>query len=201
MIKNIVFDMGKVLVGYDTMRVCRQYMEDEEDRELVCTAVFVSPEWLLLDMGVISEEEALNRICKRLPVRLHEKARLCMEHWPDYCMWPIEGMEEIIKNLKGKGYGIYLCSNASMRLPKLYKKVIPGIEYFDGVIFSASVKCIKPQRQIYEILFSRFGLKPEECFFVDDMQLNIDGARECGMDGYCFEDGDIEKLKGVLYGL
>lgn len=201
MIKNIVFDMGKVLVGYDTMRVCRQYMEDEEDRELVCTAVFVSPEWLLLDMGVISEEEALDRICKRLPVRLHEKARLCMEHWPDYCMWPIEGMEEIIKNLKGKGYGIYLCSNASMRLPKLYKKVIPGIEYFDGVIFSASVKCIKPQRQIYEILFSRFGLKPEECFFVDDMQLNIDGARECGMDGYCFEDGDIEKLKGVLYGL
>ena len=201
MIKNIVFDMGKVLVGYDTMRVCRQYMEDEEDRELVCTAVFVSPEWLLLDMGVISEEEALDRICKRLPVRLHEKARLCMEHWPDYCMWPIEGMEEIIKNLKGKGYGIYLCSNASMRLPKLYKKVIPGIEYFDGVIFSASVKCIKPQRQIYEILFSRFGLKPEECFFVDDMQLNIDGARECGMDGYCFDDGDIEKLKGVLYGL
>ena len=201
MIKNIVFDMGKVLVGYDTMRVCRQYMEDEEDRELVCTAVFVSPEWLLLDMGVISEEEALDRICKRLPARLHEKARLCMEHWPDYCMWPIEGMEEIIKNLKGKGYGIYLCSNASMRLPKLYKKVIPGIEYFDGVIFSASVKCIKPQRQIYEILFSRFGLKPEECFFVDDMQLNIDGARKCGMDGYCFEDGDIEKLKGVLYGL
>ena len=96
---------------------------------------------------------------------------------------------------------IYLCSNASMRLPDMYKKVIPGIRHFDGVLFSAPEKCIKPQRQIYEALFSRFCLKPEECFFVDDLQLNIDGARECGMDGYCFADGDIEKLKGVLYGL
>lgn len=201
MIKNIVFDMGNVLVAYDSMRVCRQFIEDEQDRETVCTAIFVSPEWIFLDMGVISEEEALKKIIKRLPKRLHEKAKLCMERWPDYCMWPIEGMEELIKNLKERGYGIYLCSNASMRLPDMYKKVIPGIQYFDGVLFSAPEKCIKPQRQIYEALFSRFSLKPEECFFVDDLQLNIDGARECGMDGYCFADGDIEKLKGVLYGL
>lgn len=49
--------------------------------------------------------------------------------------------------------------------------------------------------------FARFGLRSEECFFIDDLQLNIDGARACGMDGYCFADGDIAKLREVLDGL
>ncbi len=71
MIKNIVFDMGKVLVAYDSMRVCQYFIEDEADRELVHTAVFISPEWVLLDMGVITDEAALKRICGRLPERLH----------------------------------------------------------------------------------------------------------------------------------
>ena len=62
MIKNIVFDMGKVLVGYDADRVCSHFMDNEEEKKAVCTSVFVSPEWLMLDMGVISEEEALQRM-------------------------------------------------------------------------------------------------------------------------------------------
>lgn len=201
MIKNIVFDMGKVLVGYDAMRVCEHYIEDPQDRELVCREIFASQEWLLLDMGVMPEEMAFERICGRLPERLHEEARLCFGHWHEYCMDRIEEMEPVVKRLKEQGYGIYLCSNASIRLLDCYRKVIPGIEYFDGILFSAAEKCIKPQREIYERLFSRFGLKPEECFFIDDVQLNIDGAKACGMDGYCFADGDIGKLKTVLDGL
>ena len=54
MIKNIVFDMGKVLVGYDADKVCSHFMDNEEEKKAVCTSVFVSPEWLMLDMGVIS---------------------------------------------------------------------------------------------------------------------------------------------------
>ena len=67
MIKNIVFDMGNVLVRYDSMRTCRQFMEDEEERNLVNTSVFVSPEWIFLDMGVISEDQALKKMQARLP--------------------------------------------------------------------------------------------------------------------------------------
>lgn len=201
MIKNIVFDMGKVLVGYDAMRVCRHYMEDPHDQEQVCTALFVSPEWIFMDMGVMPEEMALAKVCGRLPQRLHGAARQCLEHWHEYCMNSITEMEPVIRGLKEQGYGIYLCSNASLRLLDCYRKVIPGIAYFDGVLFSAAEKCIKPQREIYERLFERFHLKPEECFFIDDLQLNIDGAKACGMEGYCFADGDIGKLKKVLEGL
>ena len=53
---------------------------------------------------------------------------------------------------------------------------------------------MKPQKEMYAHLFERFHLKPEECFFVDDLQNNIDGARAVGMDGYCLADGDLKKL-------
>ena len=99
--------------------------------------------------------------------------------------------------LKSMGYGIYLCSNASVRLLECYR-IIPGIECFDGILFSAEVKCIKPQKEMYQHLFDRFQLKPEECFFIDDVMVNIEGARACGMDGYCFADGDEAALRAAL---
>ena len=69
---------------------------------------------------------------------------------------------------------------------------------FDGLLFSAQVKCIKPQKEIYQIFFDRFGLAPADCFFIDDLQRNIDAARACGMEGWTFRSGDVGELKKVL---
>ncbi len=199
MIRNLVFDMGNVLVFYDSFRVVRHFVKDEEQARSVNTSVFVSPEWLMLDMGVMAEDEALRRMQGRLKTdNEKEAARLCLEHWHEYCMWPVPGMEELVTDLKRDGYGLYLCSNASLRMLKCYGDVIPGIRLFDGVLFSAEVKCMKPQKEMYRHLFDRFGLRPEECFFVDDQPLNIEGGRACGMDGYCFADGEAETLKKVI---
>ena len=198
MIKNIVFDMGKVLVHYNADMVCRHFIEDEEERKAVRMAVFESHEWLFLDMGVISEEEALKKMQERLDTEHAKKmAALCLEHWHEYNMWPDPEMGEVVRRFKEKGYGIYLCSNASLRLLTCYN-IIPGIEYFDGILFSAEVKCIKPQKEMYCHLFERFQLNPEECFFIDDMPLNIEGAKACGMEGYCYADGDVVRLKEFL---
>ncbi|MEY8355679.1 HAD family phosphatase [Lachnospiraceae bacterium 54-53] len=199
MIKNIVFDMGKVLVNYEGDRVCRHFMEDEAERKAVSSAVFDSQEWLFLDMGLIPEEEALKRMQAHLETdHAREMAALCLKHWHEYNMFPREDMGELVAWLKEEGYGIYLCSNASLRLLECFRTVIPGIEHFDGILFSAEVKCIKPQREMYGHLFERFHLKPEECFFIDDLSMNVEGARACGMDGYCFADGDAGRLKEYL---
>ena len=198
MIKNVVFDMGKVLIYYESMRACRHFIDNEADQKAVCAAVFDSPEWVLLDMGVISEEEGFRKMCARLPERLHEAAKQCFDNWDKYCMWKNEEMEALVRELKAKGYGLYVCSNASIRLPSCYKAVIPAVECFDGLLFSAEVKCIKPQKEMYEHFFRRFGLKPEECYFIDDLPMNIEGARACGMDGHCFADGSVENLRKDL---
>ena len=87
MIKNIVFDMGQVLVSYVGNLVCQIYIEDEQERKDVSTSVFVSPEWILLDMGVMSEETALRKMQERLDTeRKREQAEWCFRHWHEYNM-------------------------------------------------------------------------------------------------------------------
>ncbi|MEE0818028.1 MAG: HAD family phosphatase [Coprococcus catus] len=198
MIKNIVFDMGNVLVAYDGRKVCKHYIKDKKDRKRVFTAIFQSPEWVYLDMGMIPEEQAVDQMCARLPKRLHEAARLCMRDWHLYNMKPIKAMIPVIQDLKARGFKLYICSNASLRLPMCYQELLPEVDSFDGILFSAEEKLLKPQKEIYERLFEKFNIKPEECYFIDDLQLNIDGAAACGMKGYCFADGNVEKLQKAL---
>ncbi len=198
MIKNIVFDMGRVLVDYEGDKVCKLYIEDEAERRAVTATVFDSQEWLFLDMGLLTEEDALKRMQARLDTdHAKEMAALCFLKWHEVNMKPNKEMGKVVADLKNQGYGIYLCSNASVRLLTCYQ-MIPGIEHFDGILFSAEVKCIKPQKEMYEQFFERFDLNPEECFFIDDLPMNIEGAKSCNMDGYCFADGDIERLKEAL---
>ncbi len=199
MIKNIVFDMGKVLTDYQSDAVARHFIEDEKERKEVVESVFQSQEWVLLDKGVITHQEALARMQARLSApHAKEMAALCLAHWHEYNMKPNEKMGAVVRDLKKRGFGIYLCSNASLRLLECYRQVIPAIDCFDGILFSSQEKCIKPEKEIYERLFEKFSLKPEECFFIDDLEANIQGARACGMDGYCFADQNVEKLKKVL---
>ena len=68
MIKNIVFDMGKVLLDYESMRACRHFLENEDDQKLVCSAVFDSHEWILLDMAAGSRKAVLRALAGILHV-------------------------------------------------------------------------------------------------------------------------------------
>lgn len=198
MIKNIVFDMGKVLMDYEPVKVCRQFTDREEDVALMEKELFSSREWVLLDQGTITEEEAMERVKRRLPdERLRTLVEDCMQHWHEYNISPKPGMEALVTELKEKGFGIYLCSNASLRL-RVYENRLPGIEYFDGTLVSAEEHLLKPDPAIYERLFEKYSLQPEECFFIDDIEANIEGAGQCGMAGYCFADGDVEKLRQYL---
>ena len=91
MIKHIVFDMGQVLVSYVGDLVCQKCIEDEQERKEVSTSVFVSPEWILLDMGVMPEEEALKKMQDRLDTEhKRDMAAWCFWHWHEYNMRPKE---------------------------------------------------------------------------------------------------------------
>ena len=92
------------------------------------------------------------------------------------------GMAELVRELKGSGYGIYLLSNASIRQHEYWPR-IPASRFFDGTLISADHHVIKPQPEIYRLCLERFGLKAEECIFVDDMAHNVEGAVFCGVCG------------------
>jgi putative hydrolase of the HAD superfamily len=138
-----------------------------------------------MDRGTLCEETAEPLMCQRLPEHLHSAVHSLVSEW-DNPMLPIAGMAELVEELKEKGYGIYLLSNASVRQHDYWPRV-PGSEFFDGTLISADEKIMKPQPEIYRLCMQRFGLKPEECMFIDDVQANVDGAVACGIAGVVFK--------------
>ena len=161
MIRNIVFDMGNVLIHWKPERFLERAGIPEEDRPLILKEVFGSVEWIQLDRGSVSSEEALAAMCRRLPERLHAPARDLAQNWWRTSLLPVEGMADLVRELKALGYGVYLLSNAKTDLPQ-YFDLIPGSECFDGRVVSADWKLLKPQPEIYETLFREYGLRRED---------------------------------------
>ena len=198
MIKNIVFDMGNVLLWFDRDRFLDAVGAEGEDRKILMNNVYLSVEWARMDRGSMTEAEAAASMCTHVPERLHEKVHLLVDQW-DRPIYPVEGMAQLVRDLKTAGYGIYLLSNASYRQHEYWPRV-PGSKFFDGTLISADVKLMKPQREIYDLLCSKFSLKPEECVFIDDSAANIEGAEVAGMRGIVFHgeaDEAREKLRAL----
>lgn len=196
MIRNIVFDMGNVLIHWRPALFVERMAIPEEDRPALLREVFGSVEWIQMDRGTLSFEEGLGAICRRLPALLRGPARELTLDWWRHWLLPVEGMAELVRELKALGYGVYLLSNAKEDLPRYFDR-IPGSECFDGRIVSADWKLLKPQPEIYRTLLREYDLQAEECFFIDDLNINIEGARFVGMDGAIF-DGDLPRLRQAL---
>lgn len=195
MIKHILFDMGQVLIRFDPQYFIRKLGIQGDDALLLIREVFRSVQWVQMDRGTLCEETAFKIIASRLPPRLHDAA------WKLMCMWDrpileVEGMYDLVAELKEKGYGLYLLSNASVRQHDYWPR-IPASRFFDGTLISADVKVIKPQPEIYRLCLEKFGLKAEECFFIDDSPANIEGAANCGIAGAVFH-GDTALLRSQL---
>ena len=185
MIRHIIFDMGGVLREWNPDKFLNSCGLPPEDRDLLMREIFQGVEWPMQDFGLITEEETLERVCRRIPERLYSAAEKLILHWEDLSE-PIPGMADAIGRLKARDYGIWLLSNASRRHGEYWGK-IPGSEYFDGLVISAFEGVLKPDLTMYRTILKRFGLKAEECIFTDDMPVNVAGALAAGMDGIVFK--------------
>lgn len=194
-ITTVVFDMGGVLIDFDAKRSLSTHF-DTEYHNLINEKTFASETWKLMDKGDIEVEEAIEIMCRDIPSELHDEVKkMILDHEGE--MPPIEEMYGIVKELKEKGYKIYLLSNCPMWFFD-FKKCVPAFSFFDGFIVSAKYNLIKPGKEIYNVLFSEFSLEAPECFFIDDSPANIATAKELGMNAHCFSDKDFIKLRSAL---
>lgn len=196
MIQNIVFDMGQVLIHWYPALFTDQFELSEEDKKRLVEESICKPEWSAMDEGTLSLEQGLERICARLPEHLHPYADQLVNHWWEINLCPMEGMAELLSELKGRGYGLYVLSNAAVSFHKYFHQ-IPGARYFDGVYVSADHLLLKPYQEIYHSFLNTFSLKAENCFFIDDREENIVGANRVGMKGTVYQ-GDVASLRRAL---
>ena len=197
-VRNLVLDMGNVLLTWEPKTFALRAAGNEPDAEILYTALFDTPEWHLHDAGQITEEELLGIALSRTPQRLHERLKLLLDQWPRW-MSPIPGADSFTQRAREAGLGLYLLSNAGTRFPEALKERAFYCR-FHGMVVSAHEKVSKPDPRVYEILCERYALLPRECLFVDDLIENVDGAVKAGMAAHQF-DGDYKKVEDRLRSL
>ena len=193
MIKNIVFDMGNVLFNFKPSEYIRRLGYTGRDAELLEAEVFLTPEWSATDRGTLKPPQAAQLLAQRVPEHLKAAVEPLVCHWWEGDLMPVPGMGDLIRELKSNGYRIYLLSNASRYIYE-YCHRLPAADCFEGLLVSADWLMAKPQHEIYEKLYARFDLIPDECFFVDDRVDNVEVAQLTGMHATVFR-GDVSRLR------
>lgn len=199
MIKNIVFDVGNVLVEWDPQKALRELGIDGEDMEAVLDATVRSDVWNESDRSTLSDEELLSRMIGNAP-GYEEKIRQLWEH-VQLAIWQFDYSRAWINRLKENGYRVYILSNYSKYA---YEKTIEALSFLedvDGALFSYEVHQIKPEPEIYLSLLQRFHLNAEECVFLDDRKENVEAARQQGICGIQFHSYEQAVAELQRYGV
>ena len=186
MIKNVVFDIGNVLAVFAWKEFYDNFGYSEEINEKLANATVRSTLWNELDRGKMTDEELLEGFIANDP-SIEGQIRQVFEDITnmilryDYAIpW--------LKELKGRGYGVYYISNFSHRAHIQCAEALDFLKEMQGGILSYQEKVIKPSPEIYQLFLARYGLKARECVFLDDTPANVEAAQKEGMKGIIFRD-------------
>jgi epoxide hydrolase-like predicted phosphatase len=181
MIKNIVFDLGNVLISFKPADYFVKNNYSTNIINKILTDIFGSEEWLKLDNGDISTPEAINSIALKSSLKKEEITHIF--NLRTELMFPLDQNVRILPDLKKRGFKLYFLSNFPL---DIFEEINTGyyfFSHFDGGIISSEVKFSKPDIRIYEILVEKYSLIPQECIYIDDIEINVKGAESLGMIG------------------
>lgn len=181
MIRNLIFDLGGVLVRWQPEEFIRQTLGDTPRAEAVCRAVFESTIWPEVDRGTISEAEGAADVLKRHPDMADEIAALF--HGYKKYLVPLEENVVLLREMKSRGYRVYLLSNVGDAVWSYVRERDDHLRLFDGQILSFQEGTIKPEAEIYRRLLERYQLVAAESLFIDDRAENIEAAAVQGIRG------------------
>jgi putative hydrolase of the HAD superfamily len=142
-----------------------------------------------LETGRLTEAAFLKELEDELaadlgrPFEVHGFGERYLEH-----LDPNPRMIDYMRELRGLGYKMAICTNNIREWEKLWRAKLPIDEIFDAVVDSAFVGFRKPEPQIYEITLDRLGVDAPTALFIDDLELNCTAARELGMTAVWFRD-------------
>lgn len=186
MIKNIIFDVGKVLVSYEPDEYMKSMGLADEVRAAINGAMFENKLWDMSDQGLFTPDECLEKFIAGAPQyeaeirQVHATVGGTIELLPYVMEW--------LKDLKDRGYKLYILSNYSENMMNQTKHKLEFLTLTDGAVFSYECKLMKPSAKIYELLCQKYDLNCSECVFIDDRLENVQGAQNNGIVGIHFKD-------------
>lgn len=181
MIRNIIFDLGNVLISFVPSEYLLKKNYPRNIRNTILSDIFQSPEWKMLDNGNITVPEAIESIAARSSLNREEIA-LVFNFRRDI-MFPLDDNARLLPALRKQGYRLYYLSNFPLDVFEEIKNDYFFFTHFDGGIISSEVKLSKPDIRIYEYLTRHYSLNPEESLFIDDIEENVRAAEAAGMMG------------------
>lgn len=182
MIKNLIFDVGNVLIEYRWNQMLLDYGLSKEEAAVAGPLFFEHETWKELDLGNMPVEDVIVLYEKQLP----EYAGLIRWFLTHLELMPIPRPDvwEKVHALKEKGYKIYLLSNYNEDFFRVHTEGASFLEDIDGKVVSYEIHKIKPYPEIYQYLLDKYELNAQECVFFDDRPENTQTAEELGMKTY-----------------
>lgn len=192
MIKNIIFDLGGVLLCHDFSRVAGSISPIFDFLGLEHFPKY----WADFDLGNVSQRHVSECIAADRGISVAE-ASAEIDSIRDVLSEAPKSLD-LVRELHSMGYRLYVLSN----MPHEFWARIRHYElfsYMQGWVISCEEHLSKPDERIYRLLMERYGLEAAESVFVDDRRINIEAARAVGMEGIVFTD--VEECRRQLLAL
>ncbi len=193
MIKNLVFDCGGVLVDFDPQKMIKTIGVPQKDTQWFYEAFFGN--WAEMDAGTINESDYFEKVYNLLPARLHPYAEKLIATRDELSVF-YPKVPKVLNEYKLIGYDLFILSNAPVSFGK-HIRSLPEMKYFKDAIFSADIKMVKPNKDIFEYAIKTFKINPAESLFIDDRSDNVKMALSCGFKGLVFK-GDYQTITDYL---
>lgn len=201
MIKNIIFDLGNVIIQNPTLNVVKEFFTEENDAIVFDKYIFKSEFWKMMDLGKITNIEIADAIKKQklVNVKSYDEIEKFMRNWFTKCIVNTDTIE-LGHKLKKNGYRVFILSNMAKETFEYFSNKYEFFNMVDGAVVSAYEGIKKPDPKIFEILLEKYSLVADECLLIDDDDTNktLEVANDIGIKGRRVNANDVNDVKRLL---
>ena len=192
-LKNIIFDLGGVLVDWNPRYLFRSVFKDPNAMEYFLSEV-CNHSWNEKQDSGRSFAEGSAEVIAKYP-QFKSAVDIYFKRWPETLGDPIAGTVQILESLvQSKKYKILALSNWSAETFPYAKQKFAFLKLFEAILVSGEEKLIKPDARFFNLLTERYQVVPQESLFIDDVEKNIKGAAVLGFQTIHFQNPDQLKM-------